>query len=110
MNTLKIFFALLLILGVLYILRNIASYLLYEWETADYLSQKENDGFPTSEKFEDYDAVKVIEKNKFVKETNIKRSKTFTPKDANRVQNLNKRYNVGTYRGSDGRYKSLKDV
>lgn len=103
MNTLKIFFALLLIIGVLYILRNIASYVLYEMETADYLR---------TEKIEKEveNQIKVIERNKFVKKTNTSDLSDFKPKDANKVQNLSKKYNVGTYRGSNGRYKSLKDV
>lgn len=30
------------------------------------------------------------------------------PSDANDIQNLNRKYNVNTYRGSDGRFKSFK--
>ena len=104
MNALKIFFALILIIGVLYIIRNIASYVLYELETADYMHTEQN------EEEVEKEHVKVIERNEFVKETNTSDLRDFKPRDANKVQNLNKRYNVGTYRGSDGRYKSLKDV
>ena len=104
MNSVKIFFALILIFAVLWILRNIASYILYELETADYIDSDKNDFVDENEQ------KKVIEKNEFVKEANTSDLRGLKPKDANKVQNLNKRYNVGTYRGSDGKYKSLKNV
>lgn len=98
MKELSIFYSFAVLLILVYVVSYLSQYLLHKLSEEEQIPLEEDDGLPTEFKIPNKDVSKeVVQDDK----------KPITPKDANDIQNLDSKYNVGTYRASNGRYKSL---
>jgi len=99
MKELSIFYSFAILLILVYVVSYLSQYLLHKLSEEEQIPLEKDDGLPTEFKIPNKD----FSKEKLVKDV----KKPITPKDANDIQNLDSKYNVGTYRASNGRYKSL---
>lgn len=106
MKELSIFYSFAMLLILVYVVSYLSQYLLHKLSEEEQIPLEEDDGVPTKFKIPKKDKVVNILEGR-TKEWNTDNKKPISPKDANDIQNLDSKYNVGTYRASNGRYKSL---
>jgi hypothetical protein len=106
MKDLSFFYSFAILLILIFAVRYLALFLLDKLEKEEQITKEEYDSLQTNFKIPKKDKVINILEGR-TKEWNTDKKKPIIPKDANDIQNLNSKYNIGTYRESNGRYKSL---
>jgi hypothetical protein len=106
MKELSFFYSFAILLILIFAVRYLALFLLYKLSKEEQITKEEYDSLQIDFKIPKKDKIINILEGR-TKEWNTDNKKSIIPKDANDIQNLNSKYNIGTYRASNGRYKSL---
>jgi hypothetical protein len=106
MKELSFFYSFAIFLILIFAVRYLARFLLYKLSKEEQINKEEYDSLQTNFKIPKKEKVVNIIEGR-TKEWNTDNKKPIIPRDANDIQNLNSKYNIGTYRASNGRYKSL---
>jgi hypothetical protein len=106
MKELSFFYSFAILLILIFAVRYLARFLLYKLSKEEQITKEEYDSLQIDFKIPKKDKIINILEGR-TKEWNTDNKKSIIPKDANDIQNLNSKYNIGTYRASNGRYKSL---